>query len=77
MASLILNSFADLMAGSPWPPRRPAQILRKWRSRSIRCARFAPSDDVISAKLYGLPINGVLIFAPNEDRVMKTTEAGE
>ena len=34
-------------------------------------------NGVISAKLYGLPINGVLIFVPNEDRVMETTEAGQ
>lgn len=30
-------------------------------------------NGVISAKLYGLPINGVLIIVPNEDRV----EAGK
>lgn len=34
-------------------------------------------NGVISAKLYGFPINGVLIFVPNGDRAMETTGAGE
>jgi hypothetical protein len=33
-------------------------------------------NGVISAKLYGAPINGVLIFVPNDTQA-ETTEAGE